>query len=179
MLLSNRILTPPTMLQTAPCGARFKRELIYPEHNIHSAFLDLHSLDQGPNNITFAVPVGLIQPILDPRGEVFQSTDNQMQFGLQLGLIRELSRLLLQFLYAFSQPLDPRFKLLFINQTLAITIDDSRRPLPQLIQLRLDPGKIVVLSLCLRLKTTTILPPSAYFLSHTGVRQTVTISLYG
>jgi len=167
------------MLQTAPCGARFKRELIYPEHNIHSAFLDIHSLDQGPNNITPAVPVGLIQSILDPRGEVFQSTDNQMQFGLQLGLIGELSCLSLQFLYAFSQPLDPRFKLLFINQTLAITIDDPRRPLPQLFQLRLDPGKIVVLSLCLRLKTTTILPPSAYFLSHTGVRQTVTISLYG
>jgi hypothetical protein len=121
------------MLQTAPCGARFKRELIYPEHNIHLAFLDFHSLDQGPNNITLAVPVGLIQSILDPRGEVFQSTDNQMQFGLQLGLIGELSCLFLQFLYAFSQPLDPRFKLLFINQTLAITIDDPRRPLLQIV----------------------------------------------
>ena len=79
------------MLQTAPCGARFKRELIYPEHNIHLAFLDFHSLDQGPNKVTLAFPVGLIQSILDFQGEVFQSTDNQLQFGLQLGLIGELS----------------------------------------------------------------------------------------
>src|SRR5215510_2929955 len=70
--------TPPTMLQTAPCGARFKRELIYPEHNIHLAFLDLHSLDQGPNNVTLAVPVGLIQSIFDFQGEVFQPTDDRV-----------------------------------------------------------------------------------------------------
>src|SRR5262249_17482065 len=46
------VITPPTMLQNAPCGARFKRELIYLEHNIHLAFLDLHTLDQCPNNVT-------------------------------------------------------------------------------------------------------------------------------
>jgi hypothetical protein len=88
-------ITPPTMLQNAPCGARFKRELIYPEHDIHLAFLDLHAFDQCLNNITLAVPVSLIQPILDFQGEVFQSTDNQMKFGLQSRMIGELSRLFL------------------------------------------------------------------------------------
>src|SRR5215813_8466968 len=165
ILANSGEITPPTMLQTAPCGARFKRELIYPEHNIHLAFLDFHSLDQGPNKVTLAVPVGLIQSILDFQGEVFQSTDNQLQFRLQLGLIGEFSCLFLQFRYAFFQPRDPWFKLAFINQTLSITIDEPGCPLPQLIQLRLDPGKIVVLCLCLRLQTTTIFFRQAVWVS--------------
>src|SRR5262245_16081128 len=60
-----------------------------------------------------------------------------------------------------------------------LTIDDPRRPLPQLIQLRLDPGKIVVLSLCLRLKTTMIFfrqavwvfQQSSHFLPNCQVQQ--------
>jgi len=161
------------------CTVAESLQLIYPEHNIHLAFLDLHSLDQGPDNVALAVPVGLIQPILDFQGEVFQATDNQLQLGLQLGVIGEFSRLLLQFRYAFSQPRDPWFKLSFINQTLSITIDDPSRPLSQLIQLRLDPGKIMVVCLCLRLQTATIFfcqpvwafQQSSHFLPYCQVQQ--------
>src|SRR6266404_5277210 len=51
------IITPPTMLQTAPFGALFKREFVYPEHDLYSFFLDFYPLHQCPDNFASAEPV--------------------------------------------------------------------------------------------------------------------------
>lgn len=54
------VVTPPTMLQTAPIGAEIKRDRCHPKNNIDLFFSDFDSFDQRPDEFSFGQPVGFV-----------------------------------------------------------------------------------------------------------------------
>ena len=65
------VLTPPTMLQTAPFGAQIKRVRRHPEYDIDLFFADLDTFDQRPDEFTLGKPISFGQAIFDLHGELF------------------------------------------------------------------------------------------------------------
>lgn len=54
-------LSPPTIVQNAPCGAAFKRADVHAVDDFNLFGLDLHAFDQGPDDVPPGVPVGPVQ----------------------------------------------------------------------------------------------------------------------
>ena len=80
-------ITPPTMLQMAPFGDGFKRELFYSEHDVDLAFVYCDSLYQGPDDITFRCPVSAVKPagsLQRQLGRWFGSTRSERQWASRL-----------------------------------------------------------------------------------------------
>src|SRR4029450_7568512 len=151
------VATPPTMLQNAPRGARFKRALFSPEHDLHPAFLNLHALDQRADDITLASPVDLFQPALNFRCEVLQPTDDQLQLVLQYRLIGEFPGLFFKFRDAFPHPCDPRLKLLLLDQSFGVRVNEASYALPHSLQLTFNAGQVLPPGLRPRLQTAAVL----------------------
>ncbi len=54
------VITPPTMLHNAPVGASDKRGRADPVHDTHGFVVDLHTFDQGTDNLAARWPVRLL-----------------------------------------------------------------------------------------------------------------------
>lgn len=59
------VVTPPTILQTAPGGALVKRERIYPVYHSDPCLVYLHSFHQCADDFTASQPIGVAQTGLD------------------------------------------------------------------------------------------------------------------
>ena len=110
-------ITPPTMLQMAPCGAEIKRELLYSEHDADLSFVDRDSLDERPDDITFGGPIGTVEATGYSRCELLESPNDQGQFRSKCVVVGDSFNLRLQFFDAFSEWSYPRLELWFFNET--------------------------------------------------------------
>jgi hypothetical protein len=79
--------------------------------------------------------------VLHLRGEVFQASNNQLQFRLQGGGIDELLPLLLRLGDAAPQAEDARLEFLPVNEAVGITVNEPREPLAQLAEVGFDRGQ--------------------------------------
>jgi hypothetical protein len=71
-------------------------------------------------------------------GTVLQTADHQLQCGVQGSFIDQLSPLVVQGGDTLTEAEDARRKCVLVQETLRVTLDEPRQPLPQLAQLRLD-----------------------------------------
>src|SRR5712691_1164286 len=71
-------------------------------------------------------------------GKIFQATNNQLQFAMLGGFIRQLATLLIDLRDTAAHTEDAWFKLVFVNEALGVTVDQARQTLPQLAKVRLD-----------------------------------------
>src|SRR6266853_897302 len=71
-------------------------------------------------------------------GKIFQATNNQLQFAMLGGVIRQLAPLLIDLRDTAAHTEDAWFKLVFVNEALSVTVDQARQILPQLAEVRLD-----------------------------------------
>ena len=76
-MLSNGLITPPTMLQNAPLGANDKRGWANPVHDPHGLLIDLHTFDQRANDLAPRGPVGLLKAVPNPAREFLQASDHE------------------------------------------------------------------------------------------------------
>src|SRR5215471_9668877 len=120
------IITPPTMLQTTLLGAPFKRGRTDPIHDADLLLVDLDLLHQGPDDLPSRVPVGLLQLLGNAPGELLQLADHQPQFRFLGGLAHLLPTLGLQLGQALARRQEPRLEFGFVEQPIAISIDQSR-----------------------------------------------------
>jgi len=79
--------------------------------------------------------------MVDLGGKVLQAPNNQVQFRVQGGFIRELSPLLVQVRQALAEAEDPRLTFVLVQEAIRVTVDQPRQALPQLAELGLDGGK--------------------------------------
>ena len=75
---------------------------------------------------------------MDFGGKVFQTSNNQLQFRVRGGLIREVLALLLQTGETLAQAGNPGLKLVLINEAIRITVDQPGHALAQLADLAFD-----------------------------------------
>ena len=71
-------------------------------------------------------------------GKVLQATNNQLQFAMLGGFIRQLATLLIDLRDTAAHTEDAWFKLVFVNEALGVTVDQARPTLPQLAEVRFD-----------------------------------------
>jgi hypothetical protein len=109
-------------LQTFFFGIVITRIWVDPKHNVHLVARDFHPLDQRPNEVPFARPIGGLQTVVEFGGKVLQPANNQLQFALQGGLIRQRLALLLQPGEALAQAGNPGLKLGLIDEALRVTL---------------------------------------------------------
>jgi len=72
------IVTPPTKLPTFFFGIRVARVRIDPKHDIDVIPGHLHPLDQCPDEVAFARPVGGLQSAVDFGRTIFEPANNQL-----------------------------------------------------------------------------------------------------
>src|SRR5215510_769240 len=135
------VLSPPTKLQTFFFGIVITWIWGDPKHDIDLVARDFHPLDQRPDEVPLARPVGGFQAILEFGHKVFQTANNQLQFPGQGRLISQRLALLLHTSQTLAQASNPRLKLLLVNKTLRVTIDQSGDALAQLADLAFDGGQ--------------------------------------
>src|SRR5215471_19289424 len=116
-------VSPPTKLQTFFFEVRIARVRIDPKHNVDIILRHFYSLDQRPDEIAFARPVGGLQAVLEFGRKVFQTANKQLQLPLQGGLIRQRLALLLQSGETLAQTGESRLKLPLVDEALGITVD--------------------------------------------------------
>src|SRR5215475_11029254 len=80
------LASPPTKLQTFFFGIVITRIWIDPKHNIDVIPGHFYPLDQRPDEIALARPVGGLQAAVEFGRKIFETTNNQLQFPLQGGL---------------------------------------------------------------------------------------------
>ena len=119
-------ITPPTTLQRTLLGALLKRGGTDPIHDADLLLVDLDLLHQGPDDLPPRGPVRLLQLPGDAPGELLQLTDHQPQFLLAGGLVPPLPTLVLQFGQPLARRQDPRLEFRFVEQPLAVGIDQPR-----------------------------------------------------
>src|SRR5712691_9871537 len=129
------VVSPPTKLQTFFFGVRIARVRIDPKHNIDVIPGHFHSLDQRPDEVALARPVGGLQAAVEFGRKIFETANNQLQFPVQGRLIRQGLALLLQAGKALTQARNPGLKLLLVNQALRITVDQPGDALSHLAHL--------------------------------------------
>ena len=66
-------VSPPTKLQTFFFGVRITRVRIDPKHDIDIIPGHFHSLDQRPDEVPLARPVGGLQAVVEFSGKVLQT----------------------------------------------------------------------------------------------------------
>src|SRR5215470_11507152 len=135
------VLSPPTKLQTFFFGIVITRIWVNPKHEIDLVTRDFHPLDQRPDEVPFARPIGGLQAVAEFGSKVLQPANNQLQFALQGGLIRQRLALLLQPGEALAQAGNPRLKLGLVNEALRITVDQPGHALASLADLVFDGGQ--------------------------------------
>jgi len=121
-------------------GIVITRIWVDPKHDIDLVTCDFHPLDQRPDQVALARPVGSLQAIVEFRREVFQTANNQLQLPVQSGLIRQGLALRLQTGEALAQAGDPGLKLRLVNEAIRIDVDQLGDALPQLADLGCDGG---------------------------------------
>src|SRR5262245_9899006 len=112
------VVSPPTKLQTFFFGIAIARIWVDPKHDVHLVVRDFHPLDQRPDEVAFARPVGHLHPGVQFGSKVLQPANNELQFPLQGGLVRQRLALLLQPGQALAQAGNPGFKLGLVNEAL-------------------------------------------------------------
>src|SRR5262244_664632 len=103
MLASRGLISPPTKLQTFFFGRVITRIWVDPKHDIDLITRDFHPLDQRPDEVAFARPVGGLQAGVEFGGKVLQTANNQLQFPLHSGLVGQRLAVLLQAGQALAQ----------------------------------------------------------------------------
>ena len=84
------------MLQNAPIGALHKRVRAYPEHHIHLLFPDFDPFHQRSNDLAPLQPIRPGEPVPHLLRKRVEASNNQPEFVLQGGYLRELLSLFLQ-----------------------------------------------------------------------------------
>src|SRR5215831_12568214 len=148
MLANKGLLTPPTKLQTFFFGIVITLIWVDPKYNIDVALSHFHPLDQCPDEVALARPVGRLQAILEFGREALETANNQLQFPLHSGLISE--RL------ALAQTGHPGLKLPLVDEALGITVDQPGHALAQLADLAFNRGQRGTFRARLRLQTASI-----------------------
>jgi len=83
-------------------------------------------LDQTPNDLPARLKIRLLQAIVHFGGKGFQMSHNETQLFLDLSLRFEVFDVGFQVLQPGAHPGHAWFKFLLVNQTLSITIDQTR-----------------------------------------------------
>src|SRR5215831_13281550 len=112
------IISPPTKLQTFFFGIVITRIWVDPKHDIDVVPGHFHPLDQCPDKIALARPIGGLQAVVEFDRKVLQPANNQLQFPLQSGLIGQHLALLLHVGEALAQAGHPGLKLSFVDEAL-------------------------------------------------------------
>src|SRR5262245_38179455 len=149
-------ISPPTKLPTFFFGIVITWIWVDPKHDIDLITRDFHPLDQCPDEIALARPIGRLQAIMECGREVLETANNQLQFPLQGGLIGERLALLLQTSEALAQTGHPGLKLPLVDEALGITVDQPGHALAQLADLAFNRGQRGTFRARLRLQTASI-----------------------
>ena len=149
-------ISPPTKLQTFFFGIRIARVRIDPKHDIDVVSGHLHPLDQCPDEVALACPVGSLQTSAEFGRKIFEPSDNQLQFPVQGRFIYQRLALLLQAGEALTQARHPGLKLPLIDQAFGITVDQPGDALAQLADLAFDRGQRRAFAVRLRLQAAPI-----------------------
>jgi hypothetical protein len=99
------------------------RRRIDTEHNADLLLVDLHALDQRPNDLSPSEPIGFMQSGLDARGNLIEATENERQFSLQARFIFDLLDLCFHLFQSFTYACHAGFKLVFVDQSFRIPVD--------------------------------------------------------
>ena len=75
------VISPPTIVQNAPFGARVKRGCVHPIDHFDLLLFDLDTFDQGANHVPLGVPFDALQAGIHLPGEGFQVVDDQAQLA--------------------------------------------------------------------------------------------------
>src|SRR5215467_2452180 len=134
-------ISPPTKLQTFFFGIVITWIWVDPKHDIDLVTRDFHPLDQRSDEVALARPIGGLQTVVEFSDKVLQPTNNQLQFALQGGLLRQRLALLLQPGEALAQTGNPRLKLGLIDEALRVTVDQPGHALASLADLVFDGGQ--------------------------------------
>src|SRR5215468_7721603 len=121
ILHSNGLTTPPTKLQTFFFGIVITLIWVDPKHNIDVALSHFHPLDQCPDEVALARPVGRLQAIMEFGREVLETANNQLQFPVHGGLLCQRLALLFQPGEPLTQAGKPRLELRLVDEALRIT----------------------------------------------------------
>src|SRR5215467_8017426 len=89
ILASKGDVSPPTKLQTFFFGIVITWIWVDPKHDIDLVTRDFHPLDQRSDEVALARPIGGLQTVVEFGGKVLQPANNQLQFALQGGLLRQ------------------------------------------------------------------------------------------
>src|SRR5262249_51228187 len=135
------LISPPTKLQTFFFGIVITRIWVDPKHDIDLVTCDFDPLDQRPDEVALARPVGSLQAIVELRRKVFQPANNQLQFPVQSGLLGQRLALLLQAGEALAQASHPGLKLALVDEALRIAVDQPGDALAQLADLAFNGGQ--------------------------------------
>src|SRR5262249_21739928 len=115
-----RVSSPPTKLQTVVFVIVISWIWVDPKHDIDLVTRDFHPLDQRSDEVALARPIGGLQTVVEFGGKVLQPANNQLQFALQGGLLRQRLALLLQPGEALAQAGNPGLKLGLIDEALRV-----------------------------------------------------------
>ena len=141
MLAKRGETTPPTKLQTFFFGVRIARVRIEPKHHIDVIPGHFHPLDQRPDEVPLARPVGGLQTVVAFGCNVLQTANHQRQFPLQSGLIRHRLALLLQPGEAWAHAGHPGLTCGLVHEAIRITVDQACDALAPLAYLVFDGGQ--------------------------------------
>src|SRR5262245_41915095 len=156
MLLRMGERTPPTILQTFFFEAEISRMLIDPEDHMHLVMVHFHPLHEGADQLASAGPLRFLQTVSHLRRKVFQSADDQLQLYVQGGFIHQLLGLCFQFRHPLSEVRGPGLELTLHNEPFGVTVDQPCQALPQLAQLPLDRGEIMVPGASVRVQPAAV-----------------------
>jgi hypothetical protein len=90
-LLRSGESSPPTKLPTFFFGIVITWIWVDPKHDIDFVTRDFDPLDQRPDEVALARPVGSLQAIAEFGGKILQTADDQLQFPLQGSLVCQRS----------------------------------------------------------------------------------------
>src|SRR5262249_47986404 len=150
------VLSPPTKLQTFFFGIVITRIWVDSKYDIDLVTRDFHPLDQRPDEVALARPIGGLQAVVEFGRKVLQPANNQLQFPLHSGLIGQCLALLLEASEAVAQAGHPGCKLSPRDKTLRITMDQSGDALAQLADLAFNGGQRGTFRTRLRLQAAAI-----------------------
>ena len=100
-----------------------------PEDDRDLPVVDLHAVDQRPDELPLGGPVGGRQPILHLRGERLEAVHHEAELILEAGRVGQFAGLRFQHADALPQAPDPGLELFLLDQALRVAVDQPRQPL--------------------------------------------------
>lgn len=97
-----------------------------PEDDRHLPVVDLHALDQRPDELPLGGPIGGRQPILHLRRERLEAINHEAELALEQCRVGECAGLRFQRPDPLPQSADPGRELPLVDQALRITVDQPR-----------------------------------------------------